>query len=298
MNGAGDDGDESVTNNEPDDTNGNIGSIVDINGDNTTFDLITFTDTEVQNALNRQNEVDIFATTIDTYYCNSTDPAFIDTGNGSITYTNVDEDPPGQSTNDSYSTTYDNCNQGTRSINGFSSFAVNEQTGIPYQPGTAWSVTTTSATNLILTFINGEQIMDTTFTYSTTTDGVTFVRSVVGNNTQSVTFDGVGNASSGIYDITRQNNTVTGEYLRNINITRSGRFGLRMTQTLSPLVGISGTPPESGVLQLTITTPTGQTSVGTYTGIGGGNVLAEIDNNNDGIIDSSQQTTWAGVPYY
>ena len=183
-------------------------------------------------------------------------------------------------------------------MNGFSNFIVNEQTGIPYQPGTAWSVTTTSATNLVLAFINGEQIMDTTFTYSTTTDGVTFVRSVAGNNTQSITFDGVGNASSSIYDITRQNNTVTGEYIRSINITRSGSFGLRMTQTLSPLIGISGTPPESGVLQLTITTPTGQTSVGTYTGIGGGNVLAEIDNNNDGIIDSSQQTIWAGVPYY
>lgn len=285
--------------NQADANSNTIAAIVDINDNDSAFDLITFTDTEVQNALVRQNEIDLFATTIDTYYCNSPDPALIDTGNGSITFTNVDEDPPGQSTNDSYSTTYDNCNQVTRSMNGFSSFTVNELTGIPYQAGTAWTLTTTASTHLSLIFANGEQVMDTDFTYSNgTADGVTFVRSVVGNNTQSISFNGVTNASSGIYDITRQTNNATGEYSRDITISRSGDFGLRMTQTLSPLLGISGTPPESGVLQLTVTTPAGDTSVSTYTGIGGGNVIAEIDSNNDGVIDSTLQTTWAGIPYY
>lgn len=299
MSGAGDDQIESSNSANNPNNHGNIGSIVDINDNQDSFDLITFTDAEVQNALHQQNQVDTLAVSTDTYYCNSPDPTAIDTGNGSITYTHVDEDPPGQSTNDSYATTYDNCNQGTRSIIGFSSFTVNEQTGIPYQPGTAWSITTTSATNLTLTFPNGEQVIDTSFTYSNgTVDGVTFVRTVLGSNSQSISFDGIGNSSSGIYDITRQNYTSTGEYSRDINISRSGDFGLRMTQTLTPLTGISGTPPESGVLQLTITTPTGVTSVGTYTGLGGGNVLAEIDSDNDGVIDSTQQTTWAGVPYY
>lgn len=302
MDGAGDTEHQPTTNSGPNSTsgaNGSIGSIVDISGEQSSFDLITFTDTEVQNALSRQNELDTLATTTDTWYCNSSDPTLIDTGNGSISYTHVDEDPPGQSTGDSYSTTYDNCNQVTRSMNGFSSFTVNERTGIPYQPGTAWTLSTTAATNLTIIFLNGEQVMDTDFTYSSTTpDGIQFTRSVTGHNSQSITFDGVTSSSSGIYEITVETNTATGEYSRSINISRGSSSGLRITQTLSPLVGISGTPPETGVLQLTITTPAGQTSVATYTGLGGGNILEEIDNNNDGVIDSTQQTTWAGIPYY
>lgn len=302
MSGAENPGDVSET--ESQDPNakfentGNAGSIVNLNGDASAFDLITFADSEVQNALNTQNQMDILAITTDTYYCNSPDPFFIDAGNGSITNTFVDEDPPGQSTNDSYSTTYDNCNQVTRTMDGFSRFTVNEQTGIPYQPGTAWTISTTSATNLTITFLNGEQMMDTSFTYSNgTIDGTVFVRTVVGSSIQSMIFDGVENSSAATYDVTIETNNATGAYTRNINISRSGNFGTRTTQTLLPLMGAGG-PPDTGVLQLTITTPDGVTSIGTYTGIGGGNVLAEIDSDNDGVIDITQQTTWAGMPYY
>ena len=298
MSGAGDSGTGDRNNNGTDASTGSIGSIVDINGDSSDFDLITFTNTEVQNALKRQNEMDTLAISTDTFYCDSPDPILIDTGNGSVTYTHVDEDPPGQSTNDSYSTTYDNCNQITRSINGFSSFTVNDQTGIPYQPGTAWTLTTTFATSLTITFVNGEQVMDTNFTYSIgTVDGINFIRSALGNNMQSISFDGTSNVSSGNYEITVEFNNATGGYSRNINIIRSGNFGTRSTRTLSPLAGAGG-PPETGVLQVTITTTTGETSVGTYTGLGGGNVLAEIDSDNDGIIDITQQITWAEVPNY
>lgn len=297
--GSTDDNDapSAKTDNDPE-NNQPIGGIVDIRGDNNAFDLLAFTDNETENALANQNELGILATTTSTYYCNSPDPMNIDAGFGSISYTHVDEDPPGQSTGDSYSTVYDNCDQVTRSMNGFSSFTIDEQTGIPYQPGSAWTLTTTAATDLTLLYANGEQVIQADLTYSTgTADGVVFTRSVNGTNSQSIMFDGIGNSSSGIYTISIDSNITTREYSKNIDISRTGAFGVRMTKTLQPLVGING-PADSGILQITTTNPAGQTSVATYTGLGGGAVLEEIDLDNDGVIDSSQETTWAAVPHY
>jgi hypothetical protein len=264
-----------------------------VTGDTNIFDLGTFASAEVERAFKFQDAVVALATTTDVQFCSSPDPLNVDTGNGNITFIHVDEDPPGRSTNDSHTTNYNNCQSNTRVLNGSSSFTVVELTGVPFEPATAWTLTTTSTTDLTITFPTNERVVKSNYNFSSSTaDGVQFTRLVNGTSEKATTINSVLRSSSSIFNFLRDWNIDTNAYVKEIDITRTGRFGTRMKKTLTPLAGAGG-PPETGVLQLTNTAPTGEVSITTYTALGGGNVLVEVDSDGDGVIDTTTETTWS-----
>ncbi len=293
--GGNDDGEqEPLPNNQEIDTS--TESLVNVTGDTTNaFDLGAFANTDVQRAFNFQDTVVGLATTTNVQYCSSPDPLNVDTGNGNVTFTHVDEDPPGRSTNDSHTTNYNNCQMGTRALNGSSSFTVVELVGVPFESATAWTLTTTGTTDLTITFPTNERTVKSNYNFSSSTaDGVQFTRSVRGTSEKTRTLNSVLRTSSSVFNVLRDWNVSTNAYTKEIDISRTGSFGTRERKTLTPLAGVGG-PPETGVLQLTDTTLTGETSMTTYTALGGGNVLVEVDSNGDGVIDTTTETTWSAL---
>lgn len=294
--GGGDDGEPGPippTNQEIDTS---TESIVNVTGDTTNaFDLGTFASTEAERAFDFQDAVVGLATTTNVHYCSSPDPLNVDTGNGNVTFIHVDEDPPGRSTNDSHTTNYNNCQSNTRVLNGSSSFTIVELVGVPFEPATAWTLTTTGTTDLTITFPTNERIVKSNYNFSSSTaDGVQFTRSVNGTSEKTRTINSELRTSSSVFNLLRDWNMSTNAYTKEIDISRTGSFGTRARKTLTPLAGVGG-PPETGILQLTDTAVTGEISITTYTALGGGNVLVEVDSNGDGVIDTTTETTWSAL---
>jgi len=166
---------------------------------------------------------------------------------------------------------------------------------VPYTPATAWTLTTSAMTDITVIFATGDQVVKSNYDFSSNTaDGIQISRSTNGSSTRSFNNGGTLRVSSSDFAVAVDRNIGTGAYVKNIDISRTSSFGSRMTKTLTPLAGVSG-PPDTGVLQVTRTDSANATLITTYTALSGGNVRVNVDSDDDGVIDTTTDTTWAAL---
>ncbi|MBI3774617.1 MAG: hypothetical protein HY273_03530 [Gammaproteobacteria bacterium] len=256
---------------------------------------------EVQHALNYADLQGVAVTTV--YYCSSPAPLTTDTGKGSISVTVNDVDPAGRSTGDSYTTTYNQCVQFGRTLDGSSTFTIDALTGVPYSPAPAiWSIATTAESNMTITSTTSSRTEKSKYTFSNgSTDGVTYTKVAEGTSTGSVTRAAVTTAQSSNFKMTLAENHNTNLYTHTMLVDRKGGArGDVLIETPAPLVGPLGSfgrAPDSGSIKVTRTTVATATtpatkSITTITAIGGGNARVEVDSNGDGVIDTTTTVAW------
>ncbi len=240
------------------------------------------------------NDVDPLAITTTTFFCNSPDPQNIDAGNGSITSTVDDQDPLGISTGDSVTTTFNQCTQFGRTLNGTRTHTIDSLTGQPYVT-TPWSIETTRASDLTITA--SERTVSTknvSTMIANSEDGVIITRSISGTGTRTVT--NVNGSMTRDHDftiITTQDfDLQTSTKSFSISGSRDNG-GTRNINTVTPLTGSLGEPPTSGVVEIGETIPgVGLTSFIRITAQPDGQALIEIDRDNDGVMDLTVTVPW------
>lgn len=230
-------------------------------------------------------------------YCNSPAPLITDTGNGSISVTVDDIDPPGRSAGDSYTTTYTNCVQFSRTLSGSSKFTIVTLTGDPTLPPPAiWSIATTAVSDLTITLATSSRTEKSSYSFTNgTLDGVAYSRVAAGTSSGSVTRAGVTTIQSGNFKNTLDSNYNLNTYTYTMLVDRKTGTGDVLIETPVPLAGTLGTlvkSPTSGTLKVTRSTGT-TLSITTTTAIGGGNARVDVDSNGDGVIDSTSTVPWS-----
>lgn len=227
-------------------------------------------------------------------YCSSPPPYTTDTGKGSISVTVDDVDPPGRSAGDSYATTYNNCVQFGRTLNGSSKFTIVTLTGDPTQPPPAiWSITTTAVSDLTVTLATSSYTERSNYNFSHgTVDGVSYARVAEGTSNGSVTRAGVTTPQSGNFKNTLDIDYSLNTYTYTMSVDKKTVAGDVLIETLTPLTGTVGDSPGSGVIRVTRSTATTR-SITTTTALGGGNARVDVDNNGDGVIDSTVTLPWS-----
>ena len=230
------------------------------------------------------------------------------TGGGTRTTIIDNQAPPWPSQGDINTVVYDNCVNGGTTMNGQRSSLVEVMIGQQFiDPD--WSLTTTVS-------------RDITRTANVTGN----VSSVVGESSESMTVTNNTNylqVSSGSWVNVRPNNgvdvedtvshnityawedTPTGTYQWDFEVQTASTnpiFPDAVTKSLVTLTGPNTQPPEIGKIEITKTyadvqlDPTSNiVNVTTITALGAGAVLIEIDMDNDGVIDSSVESTWSQV---
>lgn len=264
-----------------------------ISGANVATDgaLSSFTDIAVRAGLQIQYlQVVQGLVSVSKYFCSSADPLNTDTGNGDMTFTIDDVDPPGQSTGDSFSVVLNQCVYYGQTYDGASVFKIDEISGTPYSPTPApWRVATSHTADLTMTSAVATQTLKTAFGFSSgTADGVAFVRnisgsleSIAGTSTFKSSFDNKRN-----WDINA--NTFT----QSVNTAFAGSFGEYTLLTLQPVSGTLGQAPSAGQARITLNIPGAIMMITTYTVLGNGNVKVEADSNGDGTVDSVTELPW------
>lgn len=250
---------------------------------------------EVQHALSNVDLQGVAVTTV--YYCSSPAPQTTDTGKGSISVTVDDVDPVGRSTGDSYTTTYNQCVQLGRTLDGSSTFKIDALTGVPFSPAPAiWDIATTATSDITITSTISSRTEKSSYKFSNgSTDGVTYTKVAEGTLTGSITRGTVTTAQSSSFNMTLAENHNTNLYSHTMLVDRKGGArGDVLIETPTPLTGPLGTfgrAPDSGSIKVTRTTSTTK-SITTITAIGGGNARVDVDSNGDGVIDSTSTVTW------
>jgi hypothetical protein len=231
---------------------------------------------------------------VTTYYCGSPDPLNTDAGNGSMTIEIDDVDPPGQSTGDSFTITYDDCVQFGATYNGSSAFKIDEVSGLPYSaPPQVWRVATSHASDVTIVRATGVTTMGSTFVFSSgTADGVAYERIVKGS------FDLAAGTTAPIatmYDNNYGWNVATNSFTHTVNTGFSSSFGSYKLETLTPVSGMLDAPPTGGKAR--ITQDFGSTTmITTYTVLTDGMVQVELDANGDGTVDVTYALPWRSSP--
>jgi len=240
-------------------------------------------------------ELNLLAVTTTTFYCSSPDPANVDTGNGSITIVRNDVDPPGRSTGDTVTTTYTNCLQFGRVIDGEKTQTVVEVTGQPYAFA-PWAIETQRSSNLTMT-TDTQQVVEqnTARMRAFSDDGVITTRTTQGSSSSTVT-DMNGNTTSDTRDFTITTTTDWNAQTstKSLDIRSSSSDGSSRTiVTVEPLVGGFGGPPNSGIVEITATDgTTGQTRTLRVTAGPLGNATVELDADGDGVFETTFDTFW------
>lgn len=241
-------------------------------------------------------EFGVYAATT-TFYCSSTDPENLDTGNGSITMTTDDQDPPGKSIGDSVTETFDNCTQFGHTTNGTRTSRVIDVTGTPYVSA-PWTLEMARTTDLTITTAS-EQIRDqSTANVSTSSqDGVGTQRHVVGSATIATTDASGTTTRTRVFDITTTTDFATFTSTKVFDVASTATDGAsRNIKTVTPLVGGFGGAPVSGVIEIHDQNPTTNLNqLIRITAQSLGFALVETDNNGDGVIDSTTTTSWFAV---
>jgi len=242
----------------------------------------------------------IAATTV--YFCNSPDPLNVDTGNGSVTYTNNDVDPPGRSTGDNVETVYANCTHsvllaGEVVIDGSINYRVNDLTGTPFQ-ASAWNIDTTASANLtVSTPVISRTTTSTSNLQYGSADGLIITRAIKGDASYAQSIGAVQSETTRLYDALYAVDTVNQTYETGFDVSKANtNMGSKQYTTTPSFSGTVGQAPEAGAMNITaVNAATGVTTITAITALGGGNVQVDTDSNGDGVIDLTEQTTWADI---
>jgi hypothetical protein len=208
--------------------------------------------------------------------------------------------PPWYSQGDVFTTTFEDCIRSNTLIVGQRQYSVDVLIGQQFiDPD--WSLTTTISRDIVNT--------DMLTNAENANKGVATTEVVVTNTTQYL------QTLSGSYESERPNNgqqvVDTAEYLVTYKWDEapggsySWDFDLKTTstnpvfadmatKTLETLSGPNNQAPETGKMQISRMVD-GITSITTITATGAGSVLVELDNDGDGIVDSSSDSTWQQV---
>jgi len=226
-------------------------------------------------------------------------------GGGTMTQIVDDVDPVGLSTGDTRSTVYANCARdaaGVNITNGSRGFTTDEVIGTPFIDATWVSRSTMFRNNFVRT--------NTASGNSRTTDGSTTTGiSITDNNLVSQQANGSGSTSrtnattstSSNYDFNLDFNwDVTAqvyEIVFNVNVESTNTQSTGSTVVTNiPITGVLGQAPNAGQLTFQRLTDAVVVSIVTGTAQADGTVLVEVDNNADGVIDTSTvETDWSGV---
>lgn len=266
-----------------------------------TTNYATLAADEVRHALNYADLQGVAVTTV--YYCSSPAPLTTDTGNGSISVTVDDVDPPGRSTGDSYTTTYDKCVQFGRTLDGSSKFTIDALSGDLFSPAPAiWNIATTAISDLTITSTTSSRTEASSYKFSAgTTDGVTYSKIAEGTSSGSVTRATVTTTQSSDFKMTMDENYNTSLYTHTMLVDRKGGArGDLLIETPDPLIGplgTFGTAPTSGSIKVTRTTAATATtpatkSITAITALAGGDARVDVDSNGDGTIDTTSTVPW------
>jgi len=227
------------------------------------------------------------------------------TGGGTMTRTVDDVAPPGPSTGDTRTTTFNNCVRGLNgatTLNGSRGFSTDLAQGMPFVDP-SWSTKTTMFRNNLVS-------ENTNNGTSRTSNGNTSTEIIVdaGGSIQQIA---TGNGSTARTNINGQSSsnynfsldfswdTIANTYNWNINIdVNSNSIEQQGTvlSTLTPVTGSSGQGPTSGQLSVTKSSNGTTTNIVTLTAQLDGSVLVETDSNADGIVDTSViEANWSSV---
>ena len=270
--------------------------------DNTNYATLAADEVQLALTLGESQTQGLTATTV--YFCSSPAPLTTDAGKGSITVTVTRADPTTPSANDSYTTSYNQCVQSTRTLNGTSSFTINALSGVLFSPAPAiWSIATTAVSDMTITSATSTRTEKSSYKFSNgSTDGVTYTKIAEGTSTGSVTRATVTTTQSSNFKMTLADNHNTNLYTHTMSVDKKGGArGDVLIETPTPLVGPLGTfgrAPDSGSIKVTRTTAATATtaatkSITTITAIGGGNARVDVDSNGDGVIDNTSTVTWS-----
>lgn len=207
---------------------------------------------------------------------------------------------PWYSQGDTFTTSFEDCIRSNTLIVGQRKYSVDVLIGQQFI-APDWSLTTTISRDIVNTDLLTNAV--------NTNKGVATTEVVVTNTTQYL------QTLSGSYESERPNNgqqvVDTAEYLVTYKWDEapggsySWDFDLKttstnpvfadmLTKTTETLSGPNNQAPETGKMQITKMLD-GETSITTITAKGGGVVLIELDNDGDGVIDSSSDSTWQQV---
>ncbi len=269
-------------------------------GDSTNYATLAADEVQLALTLGRSQTQGLTATTV--YFCSSPAPLTTDTGKGSITVTVTRADPTKPSANDSYTTTYNQCVQSARTLDGTSSFTIDALSGVLFSPPPViWSIATTAVSDMTITSTTSTRTEKSSYTFSNgSTDGVTYTKIAEGTSTGSVTRATVTTTQSGNFKMTLAENHNTNLYTHTMSVDRKTDTREVLIETPTPLIGklgTFGTAPDSGSIKVTRTTAATATtaatkSITTITAVTGGNARVDVDSNGDGAIDSTSTVTW------
>lgn len=244
-----------------------------------------------------QPELGIMAITTTTFFCSSPDPANVDTGNGSITITRDDQDPVGRSTGDSVTETFNACVQFNRTVSGTKTDTVVSMTGLPFVTA-PWNMETKRATNLTIDNTTRQTKEESTATVkAASVDGVTTQRGVTGTATVSVTDADGTTTRTRTFNVETTTNLSTLTLSKSFDVTSSVPGGRSLsTKTLAPISGSFGAAPDSGIIEIREQdAATGTNRIVRITAQPQGLALVEVDDNGDGVIETSVSVTWRAV---
>lgn len=260
-----------------------------------TTNYATLAADEVQHALSYADLQGVAVTTV--FYCSSPAPRTTDTGNGSISVTVDDVDPPGHSAGDSYTTTYDMCVQFGRTLDGSSKFTIDALSGELFSPAPAiWNIATTAVSDMTITTATSSRTEQSSYAFTAgTTDGVIYSKIAEGTSSGSVTRASVTTTQSSNFKMTMDENHSTNLYTHTMLVDRKGGARgdllIETPEALEGPLGTFGTAPASGSIKVTRVT-TAATSITTITALGGGDARVDVDSNGDGTIDTTSTVPW------
>ena len=249
---------------------------------------------EAQQVAAFANDVSGQAITTTTVFCGG-NPA-VDNGNGSITTENNDVDPAGTSTGDTVTVTFADCNQFGRVIRGSRIYTVNTGTGTP--GAGAFTLDTTRSADITSTSARG--VRTDVSTASTKIDDTGTVLTVTSSGTSTGTSTptgGVADTRTATFsaDSTQDqtNQTFTRSFKSSSESTAGGTHSI---ETTTPLSGTINSAPTAGIIKITAQDPaTSVTRITTITALPGNLARIDVDQNGDGVIDSTIEASWNGI---
>ncbi|NOY72921.1 MAG: hypothetical protein GXP14_11190 [Gammaproteobacteria bacterium] len=216
------------------------------------------------------------------------------TNSGSMTISGniVNSDSNFWSKGDSLSVNFDNCSEGSYTINGAMSFTLNtdenDESTAPYNNSMSMIM------NNLSIVPSGEAPLQAQgdMTISSSSDDGIIINSSISGTNLSFTEGGVTETLTD-YQFDLTDNQATGEYSENIKATIDiNQLGGRVAcTTLTLFEGVGESNPHTGILKCV---GANQSSV-TLTAIDNTKVTLDIDTDGDGITDETQESTWAEV---
>lgn len=222
-------------------------------------------------------------------------------GGGSMTTTTNNQGPPWYSEGDVFTTVYNNCVRGNTQLSGQRSYAVEVMQGQQFVDPD-WSLTTTMSRDLLkIDLLAGSEntVLGTATTAVTVTNSTQYSQTLQGGwQNERVDANGEPLSDSAEYLVTYEwDETPDGVYQWDFEVTTTSSNPVipdTASRTLETLTGPNNLSPNAGKLEI-IRTLEATTETTTVTALGDDRVLVEIDEDGDGTIDSSNETTWQQV---